>query len=192
MDGDKSMLINGGALFVARQHLQAAFDNHIAYNKLSRDLRDANSAAYWQAFWLLVSCMVVVLLVCGGLGTQLYRLIASGLNNIQRTLQQVSQSLDLTQTAKVERMDEIGHTAKAFNALLARVAEVIGEVRGSSGSVSVASSAGDAPCPRSATAPGGPSVHRTAYAAYVFTVTKFASRASNQRPSRSLRRTVSV
>ncbi len=51
----------------------------------------------------------------------------------------MSQSLDLTHTAKVERMDEIGHTAKAFNALLARVAEVVGEVRRSAGSVSVAS-----------------------------------------------------
>ena len=36
-------------------------------------------------------------------------------------------------------MDEIGHTATAFNALLARVAEVVGEVRRSAGSVSVAS-----------------------------------------------------
>jgi methyl-accepting chemotaxis protein len=140
MDGAKSMLVNGGALFVASQHLQAAFDNHIAYNaKLSRDLRVANSSAYTQACWLLATCMGAVLLLCGGLGVQLYRLIASGLNNIQQTLQQVSQSLDLTQTAKVERMDEIGHTAKAFNALLARVAEVVSEVRGSSGSVSVAS-----------------------------------------------------
>ena len=35
-------------------------------------------------------------------------------------------------------MDEIGSTATAFNALLARVAEVVREVRGSAGSVSVA------------------------------------------------------
>ncbi|MFM0259822.1 hypothetical protein [Paraburkholderia sediminicola] len=33
-------------------------------------------------------------------------------------------------------MDEIGRTATAFNALLARVAEVVGEIRGSAGSVS--------------------------------------------------------
>ncbi len=73
------------------------------------------------------------------MGVRLYRLIRSGLSGIQRTLEGVSQSLDLTHTAKVERMDEIGHTATAFNTLLARVAEAISEVRRSAGSVGVAS-----------------------------------------------------
>jgi methyl-accepting chemotaxis protein len=103
----------------------------IAYNvQLDHDLRDANNTAYSQAFWLLMSCMVAALVVSGGLGLQLYGLITSGLNSIEPTLQHVSQSLDLTHAAKVERMDEIGCTATAFNALLACVAEVVGEVRG--------------------------------------------------------------
>jgi methyl-accepting chemotaxis protein len=111
----------------------------IAYNvQLDHDLRDANNTAYSQAFWLLMSCMVAALVVSGGLGLQLYGLITSGLNSIEPTLQHVSQSLDLTHAAKVERMDEIGCTATAFNALLACVAEVVGEVRGSAGLVSVA------------------------------------------------------
>jgi methyl-accepting chemotaxis protein len=138
-DGAKAMLMTG-ALHDAGATLRTAIDNHIAYNvKLGHDLSDANNRAYSQAFWLLVSCIVVALVASGGLGGQLYRSITSGLNGIQQTLQQVSQSLDLTHTAKVERMDEIGHTAKAFNALLARVAEVVSEVRRSAGSVSVAS-----------------------------------------------------
>jgi len=138
LEGAKAILV--GALHDAATALKAGLDRQIAYNlKLSNDLRDQNNAAYSQAFWLLMSCMVAALVVAGGLGLQLYRLITSGLNRIQRTLQHVSQSLDLTHTAKVERMDEIGHTATAFNALLARVAEVVGEVRSSAGAVSVAS-----------------------------------------------------
>jgi methyl-accepting chemotaxis protein len=139
IDGAKAILTTG-ALHNTGVALRAGLETQTAYNiKLGHDVRDANNAAYAKAFWLLVSCMVVALAVSGGLGLQLYRLITAGLNNIQRTLQQVSQSLDLTHTAKVERMDEIGHTATAFNAVLARVAEVVGEVRRSAGSVSVAS-----------------------------------------------------
>jgi methyl-accepting chemotaxis protein len=128
-----------GPLHHAGRTLRAGMDSHIAYDvKLGHDLRDANNTAYSHAFWLLMSCMVAALVVSGGLGLQLYRLITSGLNSIQQTLQHVSQSLDLTHTAELERMDEIGSTATAFNALLARVAEVVREVRGSAGSVSVA------------------------------------------------------
>ena len=72
-------------------------------------------------------------------GLQLYYIVRSGLGGLQSTLQEVSSSLDLTQMAKVDHMDEIGHTSVAFNALLTRVAEVVGEVRGASNSVSVAS-----------------------------------------------------
>jgi methyl-accepting chemotaxis protein len=139
LEGAKAMLIDG-AVHKASGVLTAGVNTQIDYNnKLSEDLRAANSAAYAQAFWVLVSCIVAALVVSGALGVQLYRSISSGLNSIQRTLQQVSQSLDLTHTARVERMDEIGHTATAFNALLARVAEVVGEVRRTAGSVSVAS-----------------------------------------------------
>ncbi|MEA3131994.1 MAG: hypothetical protein QOF46_3789 [Paraburkholderia sp.] len=138
LDGARASLMVG-PLHLAGRTLRAGMDSHIAYNvKLGHDLRDANNTAYSQALWLLMSCMVAALLMSGGLGLQLYRLITSGLNSIQQTLQHVSQSMDLTHTAKVERMDEIGRTATAFNALLARVAEVVGEVRGSAGSVSVA------------------------------------------------------
>jgi methyl-accepting chemotaxis protein len=140
LEGAKTMLLDGGAVRKAGVTFRAAIDSHVAYNiKLSNDLRDANKTAYAEAFWLLVSSMAVALLVSGGLGVQLYRSITSGLNSIQQTLQRVSQSLDLTDTANAERMDEIGHTATAFNALLARVSEVVGEVRRTAGSVSVAS-----------------------------------------------------
>ena len=138
-EGAKALLLDGGAFLNAAATLTAGLNSQIAYNnKLSNDLRAANNTAYSQAFWFMAICMVAALVLSGGLGIQLYRSITTGLNRIQQTLQHVSRSLDLTRTAKVERMDEIGHTATAFNALLARVAEVVGEVRGSAGSVSVA------------------------------------------------------
>jgi len=139
-DGAKALLAEGGVVDLAGKALATGIDNHIAYNDtLSHEIRATNDSDYTQAFWLLVTTIIGVLIVAGGLGAHLYQLLTKGLSNIQRTLQHVSQSLDLTATAKIDRMDEIGHTASAFNTLLSRVAEVIGEVRLSSGSVSVAS-----------------------------------------------------
>jgi methyl-accepting chemotaxis protein len=91
-----------------------------------------------KAIWLLVAYMAVSAMVSGCLGLQLYRLMTSGLNRMRSGLQHVSESLDLTHAATVERLDEIGHTTAAFNGLLGRVAEVVAEVRHATGSVSVA------------------------------------------------------
>jgi len=139
-DSAKAMLQAGGAVYATGQTLTSSINNHIEYNnKLSRDLREQNNTAYTQALWVLISCIAVAVAIIASFGAQLYRLITSGLNRIQGTLHNVSQSLDLTNMARVERKDEIGHTASAFNALLKRVATVVGEVRLSADSVSMAS-----------------------------------------------------
>ena len=138
-DGAKAELLTGPTLNT-NAVLVAGLDSQIAYNKkLGEDLRAVNDGAYAQAFWLLASAMVLVLLVAGGMGIQLYQLISTGLNRMRGTLQSVSQTLDLTHTVEVKRMDEIGLTATAFNALMARVAQVVGEVSVSADSVSIAS-----------------------------------------------------
>jgi len=140
IDDAKSILLDGGAVDTASKALVAGFDKHADYNsKLGSEIRQANNTAYTRAFWLLVSGIAFVLIVTGASGIHLYRLINSGLSNIQGTLQDVSLSLDLTRSAKVARMDEIGRTAVAFNALLTRVTEVVSEVRQSAASVSIAS-----------------------------------------------------
>jgi len=133
-------LLPGGAVDTASKALTSAISNHIAYNrKLQNDLQVSNTSAYTLAFWLLSGTMLAVLLLAGSLAMHLYRIISTGLHGIQGTLEQVNQSMDLTLQAPVARMDEIGHTSLAFNNLMARVAEVISEVRLSSDSVSVAS-----------------------------------------------------
>jgi methyl-accepting chemotaxis protein len=138
--GAKTMVSEGGGLYVPSQQLAAAFNAHISYNeKLSGSLRTANDAAYQQAMSLLAACCTVAIAVVAFMGLTLYRSITSGLSGIQRTFAHVSESLDLTHKATVDRMDEIGHVAAAFNSLLARFAGVIGDVRQTAGSVSIAS-----------------------------------------------------
>ncbi|MGF6780315.1 hypothetical protein [Paraburkholderia sp. GAS334] len=95
---------------VIDQHLAS----HVAYNvKLGHDLRDQNNAPYSQAFWLLMACIAVAVVVSGGLGLQLYRSVTSGLNRTQGALQRVSESLELTRAASCLRDDDHTGTRRA-------------------------------------------------------------------------------
>lgn len=139
-DSALKMFLPGGQLPTTGSEMQKALTAHVAFNeKLSADVRQENKAAYTRTFTILMCIMALVVLAVAGLSAQLYLIINHGLGGLRKTLEDVSGSLDLTRTAPVTRMDEIGRTAVAFNTLLSRVAEVVGEVRQSSGSVAVAS-----------------------------------------------------
>jgi methyl-accepting chemotaxis protein len=140
MDAVRATLMPGTPLALTAGALKKGFDDHIAYNnKLSDDIRTESSAAYTFAFRLMLSVIVLGLLVTGALAWQLYSIIKNSLESIRSTLVNVSQSLDLTQKIPVQRMDEIGHTAVAFNKLLEQIAGVIDTVRAATSAVGTAS-----------------------------------------------------
>ncbi|WP_168167465.1 methyl-accepting chemotaxis protein [Duganella sp. HH105] len=140
MDAVRATLLAGTPLALSAGAVKKGFDDHIAYNnKLISDVREESDAAYKFAFRLMVSVVVLGLLVTGALAWQLYVIIKGSLASIRGTLEDVSQSLDLTHQIKVERMDEIGHTAVAFNKLLEQIAGVIDTVRVSTLAVGTAS-----------------------------------------------------
>ncbi|KQX01426.1 chemotaxis protein [Massilia sp. Root418] len=140
MDGVRATLVGGSPLAIGAAGVKKALDDHIAYNNTLIDkVRAESIAAYKSAFTLLVGVIVAALVVTGFLGFQLYRIISVSLSNIQGTLEDVSQSLDLTHQVRVERMDEVGHTAVAFNKLLTDIGNVVGKVRASTETVSSAS-----------------------------------------------------
>ena len=140
MDAVRATLMPGTPLALTAGALKKGFDDHIAYNnKLSDDIRTESGAAYSFAFRLMLSVIVLGLLVTGALAWQLYSIIKSSLESIRSTLVNVSQTLDLTQKIPVQRMDEIGHTAVAFNKLLEQIAGVIDTVRAATSAVGTAS-----------------------------------------------------
>ena len=94
-------------------------------------------AAARFSLWTMGLTTLVAFALTTVLATYLYRIIRHGLAGIQRTLTEVSQSLDLTQQARVARADEIGQTANAFNHFIDRISSVLWTVRRSSDSVSV-------------------------------------------------------
>ena len=140
MDAVRATLLAGTPLALSAAAVKKGFDDHIAYNnKLIGDVREESDAAYKFAFRLMVGVIVLGLVVTGALAWQLYVIIKGSLASIRGTLEDVSQSLDLTHQIKVERMDEIGHTAVAFNKLLEQIAGVIDTVRASTLAVGTAS-----------------------------------------------------
>ena len=140
MDAVRTTLLPGAALAESAARAKEGFDLHVRYNnKLLADVKAENAAAYTFTFRVMIAVIAVSLLLTGALALHLFHIIRSSLNNIQSSLQSVSETLDLTQRAPVERSDEIGHTAVAFNRLLARIVEVLNTVRLSSDAVGLAS-----------------------------------------------------
>ena len=139
-DGALAMLHDGGSVHNAALALNDGLHEHLDSGIARSNLvREENASAYRVAFRLMLAIAGAALVLTGIWGSRLYVLISHGLRQMQETLRQVSQSLDLSLRARVERMDEIGHTATALNSLLEQMAGVVAGVRGSSDAVGVAS-----------------------------------------------------
>jgi len=139
MDGVRATLLAGTPLALTAAGVKKSLDDHIAYNsKLVEDVKAESDAAYTFALRSMLAVLAAAVLFTSVLAWHIYRTISGGLGKIQGTLETVSVSLDLSRTMPVQRMDEVGHTATAFNKLLERMADVIGTVRTSADSVSVA------------------------------------------------------
>ena len=139
MDGVRATLLAGTPLALTAAAAKKSMDDHIAYNnKLVSDVKAESVAAYDMAINTMLAVLAVAVLLTGSLAWHIYRTISGGLGNIQSTLERVSATLDLSSSMPVERMDEVGRTATAFNQFLERIVEVIATVRTSADTVSVA------------------------------------------------------
>jgi methyl-accepting chemotaxis protein len=139
-DGALAMLHDGGSVHNAALALYDGLHEHINSTIARGNLvRDENATAYRLSLGLMLAIAGIALMLTGISGGLLYAVIGRGLQRLQDMLQVVSQSLDLSLRAPVDRMDEIGHTATALNALLEKMATVITEVHSSSNAVGVAS-----------------------------------------------------
>jgi methyl-accepting chemotaxis protein len=143
-DGDTAAghasLSSGGAIDASSAGVVNAIGKHLQYNEeLARAVGEEGAAKGRTAQVLMLAAMGAGIVVLGVMGWSLFRIVTRGLNSIRNACAEVSSSLDLTRYANVDRNDEIGATATAFNALLTRVASVISEVSHAAEAVTVAS-----------------------------------------------------
>ena len=139
MDGVRATLEAGTPLALSAAAAKKGLEEHIEGGRqLVNQMKAENDEAYAFALRTLVGVVVAAVLLTGLLGLQLVRNVSRSLSKIQGNFEDVSQSLDLSRPVPVERMDEIGRTAAAFNLLQARIVDVIATTRTSTDSVSVA------------------------------------------------------
>ena len=106
----------------AGEAFRDALKKHIAMNmQLADTLKQIGADSYRedQIGMLAGGTAVIVCIIL--LGLQLYRGIHHSLDAIRDAVEQVEATLDFNARAEVVRMDEIGHTATAFNQLIARM-----------------------------------------------------------------------
>jgi methyl-accepting chemotaxis protein len=123
----------GIALFNSTQQISTILTEQI------KAAHEHDVASYRRMMAIMIAVIAVGGLAAGGYAWIQLRSIGVSIDGIQKTLQEVSESMDLTRRAPVRRMDEIGLTAQAFNQLLDRVSGVIATVRNAAESVSTAS-----------------------------------------------------
>ncbi|EPR9024527.1 methyl-accepting chemotaxis protein [Cronobacter dublinensis] len=126
----------GGA---ARQ-LIAVYQKQLELNEnVGKTLRQENDRSYSLTLWGLISSSVAVIAILGFFTLKTIFSIRNQLNGMRHTLETASERLDLTLRADDSRSDEIGLTAKAYNALAENVASSLAAVESSAQSVSSAS-----------------------------------------------------
>lgn len=96
------------------QHAQFNYD-------LAKHLEEENKSAFSRALWTSIAVVGLAAALLIGIAIALISSISRSLTGIRSTVQGVSQSLDFTRRVKVERMDEVGETATAFNELLGKL-----------------------------------------------------------------------
>jgi methyl-accepting chemotaxis protein len=138
MDQARTLLF--GDFSKARKLAMQALDQHTQYDFEQAQLQyQENYRQYQQSLILMAASIALGLIIAGFLALRLFKVIRGGLQHIQRTLEEISQSLDFTRRAPIDHMDEIGHTASAFNRLLERLQQTMRSLR--SGAQGVAEAA---------------------------------------------------
>jgi methyl-accepting chemotaxis protein len=137
-DGSKA-LSDSGTVGKGINALIAGLIAQIELNtRVGEQLRSDNGSAYRGTVWFMVICIGAVVGAAGLFAIRTIVLVKSSLANIETSLRTVSTTFDLTSEARVDRRDEIGRTALAFNSLLAGVANALRSVVDSAEHVSSA------------------------------------------------------
>lgn len=127
----------------ARPYGIALFKATAQFNSILRKeaemANERDIAAYRRIMTIMVGIIVAGGLSAGGYAWIELRQVGLRIGGLQKSLQEVNETLDLTHRAPFGRPDEIGVTAQAFNRLMERVSDVIGTVHGAVESVATAS-----------------------------------------------------
>ncbi|MEI2264163.1 methyl-accepting chemotaxis protein [Erwinia sp. CGal63] len=136
-----SLLHGDTGIGASGRKLAADLNKQIELNiRISNELKVQNQKIYSKTLWIMCSGVALIILVLSFFAIKTILAIRKSLKDIENTMSEVSNSLDLSCRADDSRHDEIGKTARAFNQLLGKFADTLLSVNQSALSVSTGSS----------------------------------------------------
>jgi len=136
-----SLLHGNTGIGASGRKLAADLNKQIELNiRISNELKVQNQKIYSKTLWIMCSGVALIILVLSFFAIKTILAIRKSLKDIENTMSEVSNSLDLSCRADDSRHDEIGKTARAFNQLLGKFADTLLSVNQSALSVSTGSS----------------------------------------------------
>lgn len=140
LDGAYSLQEEGGALRRSALAAEEAVSAHIKYNiEIGHRLRSENKSAFLISVRVLIGVTLAASICTIFLGWRLQKHIGRSLGGIRSVLGNAKENLDLTRSVPVQKLDEVGYTATAFNKLQESVREVMIGVRQAARTVASAS-----------------------------------------------------
>lgn len=135
-----ALLQGSEGIGAAARKLEADFTRQIELNiGIGNQLRAENQRIYQLTLWAMSAGSLLIVLLSAGFSISIILGIKKSLSGMVNTMTEVSNTLDLTHTARILRKDEIGKTAMAFNMLLQRVSATLQSVNHAAQSVSAGS-----------------------------------------------------
>lgn len=135
-----ALLQDKGGAGEAIRNLLTGYKQQLQLNvDISNQLQKINNRIYQSTFWGMIIASAAIIFVLSILAIKIINNIRRSVNNMRTTMEDASLRLDLTLRVDDSRNDEIGMMAKAFNHLVANVADSLLSVSVSSSSVSTAS-----------------------------------------------------
>jgi methyl-accepting chemotaxis protein len=114
-------------------------NEHAKYNAdLAEEEGKIAAAAYQQGMVVSIAIIVLVTLVVGGLGYQVYSHVSNSLAQMVGAIQRIEKDLDLTARIPATSNDEVGQTISAFNHLTERLQHSLQDIANQTNAVSSA------------------------------------------------------
>ena len=140
LDAVRPLLAENGEVAENSRLFSGRLQQQIDYNyQIAEKFNQQNQRSFTHTLLLLIAIIVVSGALAGALALTVLRYISASLSHFQSRMQLINDSMDLRIRVELDKNDEIGLTARAFNALIGRMQEILQTIQMASTQVDVAS-----------------------------------------------------
>ncbi|WP_318366290.1 methyl-accepting chemotaxis protein [Enterobacter sp.] len=139
IEAARKMVSDGGITANASVALSASIQEMLVYNnEIAQNFASKNHSQYIQTLWFLAGVIIASIIIgvafCGWLLTYMKK----ALHNLQDTMRNIGDTMNLTLRVDLDKNDELGMTARSFNGLIEKIRSVLSNVKDASKQVDTA------------------------------------------------------